>query len=314
MKNISLRQLRAIPAIQAAGTISNAAKALGLTGPAVTLQLRQLEDEFGTPLFDRTTQGMRLTDAGRAVLETAKAVDERLASLVQEIDSIRGARTGKLRLGVVSTAKYFAPRLISGFLKEHSDVQLDLTVGNRAKTLEALREHTVDIALMGRPPRDFPVKAMVFGDHPLVIIAPAGHKLAKKRGISKEALAREPFLVREKGSGTRMSLELFFSEIPEKNDNLGSVLDSNETIKQSVIAGLGIAFISAHTIEQELQLGRLVILDVEGMPIRRQWYSVSRADHLPTPTMAAFNDFLFHHGPSYLPLIDMPYPESAYQG
>ena len=311
MKNVSLRQLRAISAIEETGKIINAAKRLGLTGPAVTLQLRQLEDELGATLFDRTPEGMRLTDAGRIVLDAAKSVQDRLAAMAEAIDAAKGVHSGSLRLGVVSTAKYFAPRLISAFLKIHPAVRLKLTVGNRARTISALQDRAIDIALMGRPPRDFPVRSMVFGDHPLVIIAPQGHPLAKKRGITKEMLIPETFLIREQGSGTRMSLELFFSDIPEKREKFGTELDSNETIKQAVIAGLGIAFISAHTIEQELQLGKLVILDVEGMPIRRQWFSVSRAAQAPTPMMAAFNDFLFRQGPSHLPVISNPYPEAA---
>jgi LysR family transcriptional regulator, low CO2-responsive transcriptional regulator len=301
MRNLTLRQLRSLQAICACGKISLAAKELGLTAPAVTLQLQQLEADVGLTLFDRAPEGMRPTAAGLAVLEAARAVDERLRMLSDEIDAISGRRIGNLKLGVVSTAKYFAPRLMAAFQKQHPGIQVDLHVGNRAKTIDALRRHELDIVLMGRPPHEVPVRSLVFGDHPFVIIAPAGHPLATKRNITKVEIARERFLIREPGSGTRISLEIFFADIPEKLDDLGTEMGSNETIKQAVMAGLGIAFISAHTIEQELQLRRLVILDVLGVPIVRQWFSVSRLDRSLSPAMQAFNDFLTRDGSRYLP-------------
>jgi DNA-binding transcriptional LysR family regulator len=305
MRNPTLRQLRSLLAIHATGKISAAAKGLGLTAPAVTLQLQQLEAEVGLPLFDRTPEGMRPTAAGFAVLEAARAIDERLRLLGEEIEAISSGRTGNLKVGVVSTAKYFAPRLLAAFLKHYPGVQVDLVVGNRAETIAALKRHDLDTALMGRPPREVPVRSLVFGDHPFVIIAPADHPLAPKRRISKAAIARERFLIREPGSGTRMSLEVFFADIPEKLEDLGTEMGSNETIKQAVMAGLGVAFISAHTIEQELQLGRLVILDVEGMPITRQWFAVSRMDRSMSPAMEAFNGFLTRHGAGCLPAVDL---------
>jgi DNA-binding transcriptional LysR family regulator len=311
MRNTTLRQLRSLQAIHTCGKISSAAKELGLTAPAVTLQLKQLEEDVGLTLFDRTPDGMRPTAAGLAVLEAARAVDERLRMLTDEIDAISGRKIGNLKLGVVSTAKYFAPRLMAAFQGQHSGIQVDLRVGNRAKTIDALRRHDLDIVLMGRPPREVPVRSLVFGDHPFVIIAPAGHPLAAKRGIAKAEIATERFLIREPGSGTRISLEIFFADLPEKLEDLGTEMGSNETIKQAVMAGLGIAFISAHTIEQELQLRRLVILDVRGMPIMRQWFSVSRLDRSLSPAMQAFNDFLTQDGSRYLPAFGDPRPALA---
>ena len=303
MQNITLRQLRSVRAIQNRAKISSAAKDLGLTAPAVTLQLQQLEAEVGLPLFDRTPEGMRPTAAGLAVLEAARAIDERLRLLNEEIASISEGKAGNLKLGVVSTAKYFAPRLIAAFLKQHPGIHIDLFVGNRADTIAALKRHDLDTALMGRPPRDVPVRSLMFGDHPFVIIAPADHPLAGKHNISKAEIAQQRFLIREPGSGTRTSLEIYFADVPEKLDDLGTEMGSNETIKQAVMAGLGIAFISAHTIEQELQLKRLVILDVEGMPITRQWFGVSRLDRSISPAMRAFNDFLTRKGAASLPIF-----------
>ncbi len=314
MIRFSLRQLHAVIAIARTGRISLAGEALGLTGPAVTLQLKQMEQEAGMTLFDRTPEGLLPTAAGHAVVLAAREIEERLRRLGDELESLADGNTGTLRLGVVSTAKYFAPRLIAAFLKERPGIKVDLLVGNRAETIAALGNHSLDIALMGRPPRDLPVRSLVFGDHPLVIVAPPDHPLVARRDIPRQEIARERFLVREPGSGTRISLEIFFAGIPEKLENLGAEMGSNETIKQAVMAGLGVAFISAHTIEQELQLKRLAILDVEGMPIRRQWFAVSRLDRSVSPAMEIFNSFLVRKGPAYLPITPKTYPASAFPG
>jgi DNA-binding transcriptional LysR family regulator len=309
MRNLTLRQFKAIQAIANHGKIVNAAKVLGLTSSAVTIQLRQVEEEIGLALFDRTAGGMRPTAAGLAVVDAAQAIDERLRLLKDQMDAVKGVRAGSLRLGVVSTAKYFAPRLMAAFMKEHPDIDMRLVVGNRAETIGSLKSHDVDVALMGRPPKDVPVRASAFGDHPLVIIAPPDHPLAAARDISKERIAGEHFLIREPGSGTRISLEIFLGDVPGRIDDLGVEMGSNETIKQAVMAGLGVAFISAHTIASEVEAGRLVILDVAGMPIRRQWFAVMRTDRAVSPAMAAFQDFLMRKGAMHLPLFGKLYPD-----
>jgi DNA-binding transcriptional LysR family regulator len=312
MRNLTLKQLKAVQAIVDHGKIVNAANVLGLSPPAVTIQLRQLEEEAGLALFDRTTDGMRPTAAGLAFLDAAQAIDERLRMLDDQMDAIRGVKTGSIRLGAVSTAKYFAPRLMAAFMKEYPDIDMRLVIGNRAETIASLKNRDIDIALMGRPAKDVPVRASAFGDHPLVIIAPPDHPLAGVRDISKERIAEEHFIIREPGSGTRISLEIFLSEIPGRIDDLGIEMDSNETIKQAVMAGLGIAFISAHTIAFEVEAGRLVILDVAGMPIRRQWFSVMRGDHAISPAMATFHDFLMLKGAMDLPLFGKLYPDTGF--
>lgn len=314
MRNLTLRHLKSLVAIARNGKISVAAQHLGLTGPAVTLQLKQVEDDIGMRLFDRTPDGMRATAAGELMLRSAHAIQDELRNLEEGLAALKDGKQGTLRLGAVSTAKYFAPRLIAAFGKDNPDIHIDLFIGNRAETIEALRNRQIDIALMGRPPRDIEVRASVFGDHPLVIVAPPDHRLASKRDISKEELVGERFLLRERGSGTRTSLEIFFSDVPGKLDNLGAEMGSNETIKQAVMAGLGIAFISAHTIEQELQLGKLVLLDVDGVPIRRQWFSISRTDMSATPVMDAFAQFLARQGARHLPLIERTYPHRPDDG
>ena len=308
MKHVTIRQLQTMLAISRNGKISSAANSLGLTGPAVTLSLKDLEAECGQPLFDRTRDGLRPTVAGDAVLKAATDIELRLRRLYEEIETLSGAKTGRLRIGAVSTAKYFAPTLMAAFRAERPGVNLSLAVGNRETIIEALKNYEIDMALMGRPPRDFDIRAQVFGDHPLVIIASPTHPLAHDRNIEKEQLIGEHFLVREKGSGTRSSLDIFMRDAPGWTESDHEEMASNETIKQAVMAGMGIAFISAHTIAMELELKRLVILDVAGMPIRRQWYAVSRADRSLSPAMTAFNSFLVNEGARHLPFIPTIYP------
>ncbi|MHB0954180.1 MAG: LysR family transcriptional regulator [Allorhizobium sp.] len=311
MRNLTLKHLRATQAILKHGTIAGAANAIGLTPSAITIQLKQVEEDAGIILFDRTNEGLRPTTAGLAFIDAAQMIEERLRVLDDEIDAIKGLRVGSLTLGCVSTAKYFAPHMMATFRKEHPDISITLAIGNRAEIISSLRNHEVDIALMGRPPKDLPLRSAVFGDHPLVMIAAPDHPLAHRRGITKEEIAKEHFLIRERGSGTRISLEIFLSEIPGRLDDLGTEMASNETIKQAVMAGLGVAFISAHTIALELEYGRLAMLDVVGMPIRRQWFSVMRDDRTLSPAMYAFQDFLRRRGAQCLPFFNKLYPETS---
>lgn len=306
MLNLTIRQLHAILVVDRLGQINLAAREIGLTPPAVTLQIQHAEAMVGTALFERNSEGFRATDAGRAVIDAARDIELRLATLKDDIVSIRGAGLGRLRLGAVSTAKYFVPRLMAGFAEERPGIEISLTIGNRAAIIEALSEQQIDIALMGRPSRKTPVETTLLGDHPLVIIAAPDHPLAGKRQISKQRIAEEAFLVREPGSGTRTSLELFLSDIPGRLDNLGTEFSSNETIKQAVMAGMGIAFISAHTIAMEVEIGRLAVLDVADTPVLRQWFVVRRADRARSPAMDAFESFVSNYGRDFLPAIVTP--------
>ncbi|KAA0972271.1 LysR family transcriptional regulator [Aureimonas fodinaquatilis] len=303
MINLTLRQLRSVQAIHRHGTISGAARTLGLTSPAITLQIKQLEETLGLALFDRSSGGMRLKEAGACVLAAANVIDTALHDMEAEIEALKGLRRGRIRLGVVSTAKYFAPSVLAAFADEHPDVDVELTVGNKSRIFDELRDYSIDIALMGQPPRDLPVRASVFGEHPLVIVSRPDHRLASQHKIARNELLGERMIARERGSGTRRSLEVFTRDVPELLDDRLLELDSNETIKQSVMAGLGIALISAHTIATELDLGRLVVLDVVGTPIRRQWFVVTRADRTPTPAETAFWQFLLRRGERFLPVL-----------
>ncbi|MDP2733666.1 MAG: LysR substrate-binding domain-containing protein [Hoeflea sp.] len=313
MLNISLRQMRTLLAIQKHGKISAAARAMGLTSPAVTLQLQQLEQELGCQLFLRTKSGAQPTEIGEIAIETAFRMISELTSLEETVQAHKGIAAGTIRLGVVSTGKYFAPRLIAAFTAVHPGISMTLVAANRAEIVQKLHDHDIDVALMGRPPTSFKVNATLFGDHPLVFIANPDHPLVGRLDISKEELAEQKFIVRERGSGTRSSLEFFMSDTLEGLRTTPTEMDSNETIKQAVIAGLGIAFISGHTIEQECQNGKIAILDVMQTPIRRQWFSIRHASRTSTPALQALDDFLRLRGPSLLPVLSKPYPASPSQ-
>ncbi|MAU98378.1 MAG: LysR family transcriptional regulator [Fulvimarina sp.] len=308
MRNLTLRQLRSVQAISRHGTIAAAARQLGLTAPAVTLQVKQMEDDVGLALFDRTSDGMRLTVAGTAILAAANAIETTLRGLSEEIDSIKGVRSGTINLGVVSTAKYFAPRLIAAFRDAYPEIEMKLKVGNRHDIIADLKDYKLDIALMGRPPTEFPVASTFFGDHPLVIIAEPDHPLVREREIRRERLLSERIIIREQGSGTRTALEGFFAGDLERLASCSVEMGSNETIKQAVMAGLGIAFISAHTIAFEVEMGRIAVLDVAEMPIRRKWYAVCRQERIAAPAERAFKAFLVERGAKHLPLLDKLYP------
>jgi DNA-binding transcriptional LysR family regulator len=303
MLNLTLRQLHSILAVDRLGQINLAAREIGLTPPAISLQMQQAEAIVGTPLFERTAEGFRATDAGRAAIEAARDIERRMAMLQDDMIAIRGAGLGRLRLGAVSTAKYFVPRLMAGFAEERPGINVSLKIGNRAAIIEALDARQIDVALMGRPSRMTPVESTLLGDHPLVIIAAPDHPLAKVRNISKQRIADEHFFVREPGSGTRLSLELFLSDFPGRLDNLGVDFSSNETIKQAVMAGMGVAFISAHTIAMEVEIGRLVVLDVAETPVLRQWFVARRSDRARSPAMTAFENFVSDRGRTFLPEV-----------
>lgn len=310
LRNVTLRQLRVLAAVARAGGVTRAAALLHVTPPAVTLQLQALQEEAGLPLVERSPAGMVLTEAGREVAETAARIEAALADCGALLAALADADRGTVTAGVTSTAKYFAPRALAAFARAHPGLDLRLAVGNRAETIAGLREHTLDLAVMGRPPDDLTVEAAPIGPHPHVIVADPAHRLAGWRGIAPAALAEEVFLVREPGSGTRSLMERFFAQHAIA-PRAGMELGSNETIKQAVMAGLGIAFLSAHTIELEVSSGRLVVLDVVGLPVVRQWYAVHLAERRLTPAGRLLRRFLTEEGAHHLPTLCGGLPAAA---
>lgn len=301
MKNITFRQLKSIRAIEKHGKIVGAAKALGLTAPAVTLQLKQIEAESGIALFDRMATGMFPTEAGYAVLSAARDIEERLAQLEEELDAFKGVKRGRITVGAVSTVRYFAQPMVAAFTAAYPNIDLELFIERRADTVERLRNRTIDVALLGRPPRDFSVRAAVFGEHSLVAVSSRHHPLVGRHGISKAEIAREHFYLRSPDSGTRVFFDRFMSEIPGRSDGPNTEMESIEDIKQAILSDNGVAFLAVHSVAAEVQAGKLAILDVVGLPIRRQWFAVSRTDRTITPLISAFESFLSTEGKKFLP-------------
>src|SRR3954447_20534466 len=295
-RRTSLRQLRALGAITSTKSLSAAAQLLSVTPPAVTQQLHLLEEVLGgVPLYERSADGARPTEAGREVLIALERVESALRDCATAIDALRGMDGGRVSVGVISTAKYFAPFALAAFQRANPKVEMRVWVGNRAEVISALEKFEFDLCIMGYPPEAFPVERAVIGDHPHVIIAAPDHRLAARQGIMLPELAGERFLLREPGSGTRaLMLGLFAGqEVPEgRRMEIGS----NETIKQAVMAGMGLALLSAHTIAAEVADGRLKVLDVDGLPVVRQWFVVRRAERRLLPAARALWDHLAWNG------------------
>ncbi|PNG25888.1 LysR family transcriptional regulator [Methylocella silvestris] len=306
MRRMTLKHLETVVAVAESGTIVAAAELLNVTAAALTSRIKLLEDDVGVALFDRTGGRLRLTSAGQEVVTIAMRVDLLLAELKATLTAHKDKNAGRVTIGVASTAKYFAPRLIASFARGHPRVEIAVTVGNRATIVAALREQTVDVALMGFPPADVPVVAEIFGPHPQVIIAPPDHSMAKRVGIDKTELCHEAFIVREAGSGTRNNFDAFFAGLVLPPPRVHIEIGSNETVKQAVMAGLGLTLISAHTIEAEVAEGRLAILDVIGMPIMRQWYVVRPQGREQSPAGRSMWQFIVADGRGFLPKIALP--------
>ncbi|MDD2860345.1 MAG: LysR family transcriptional regulator [Acidiphilium sp.] len=298
--NITLRQLRAIAALHKHGSVTRAAGELNVSPPAVTLQVKALEDQLGIVLVERSAGGMVLTQGGLVIADASSRIEAVLRESAATLAAIAGAERGEIRVGIISTAKYYAPRALAAFAEAHPGIDLRLIVGNRDEIIDGLMHHVVDLAIMGRPPTEMKVSADEIGDHPHVMIAQPGHRLAGVRNIDPSELNRETMLVREAGSGTRRLMEYYCAEA-NITPRIGMQIGSNETIKQSVMAGLGVSFISAHTVDAEVADGRLVLLDILGLPIVRQWFVVHLAERAMMPASDAMLRFLRDHGGRFLP-------------
>ncbi len=295
LKHVTLRQLKVFEAVARHLSYSRAAEELHLTQPAVSMQVSALEDLAGLALTEQIGKKVSLTAAGIEIARLAGRLLQELRAAEENLAAWRGAEAGRLVIGVVSTAKYFAPALLAEFRRRHPGIELSLTVNNRSVVVKQLANNEIDLALMGSPPRDFETVAERFAEHPLVFIAPAGHPLTKKRRVSPEDVFAETLLIREPGSGTRGALERFQEE-HHLHAQTTIELGSNETIKQAVMAGLGLAFISEHTIGLERQVGRILRLPVTGTPVKRGWHLVFRADKRMMPAAAAFQSFIRSEG------------------
>ena len=289
--HLTLRQLKVFEAVARHLSFTRAAEELFLTQPAVSMQIRQLEDNVGLPLFEHLGRKIYLTEAGREMYHYSRVIAQQLAEAEVVLEELKGVRRGRLNVAVASTANYFVTRLIATFSKRVEDLTVSLEVTNREGLLRSLEHNETDLVIMGRPPEDMDLVAEPFMDNPLVVIAAPDHPLAGQKGIPLEALQGETFVVREMASGTRIAMERFFAEQGVQL-NTGMEMRSNEAVQQAVQAGLGLGIVSIHTLELELESNRLVMLDVDAFPIMRQWYIVHRKGKRLSPVVQAFKAFV----------------------
>jgi DNA-binding transcriptional LysR family regulator len=284
---------------------TRAAEELHLSQPAVSMQVRQLEEEAGLPLFERLGNRILLTEAGRELHEYSRSVNRLLQEMQEVLESLKGVNRGRLHLAVASTVNYFAPRLLAIYHRRYPGIGLQLDVTNRERLVRLLEDNAVDLVLMGIPPTDVQVESEAFMENPLVVIAPPDHALARERAIPLTRLAEEVFVMREPGSGTRQTMERFFSE-RGLTIRPGMQMTRNEAVKQAVRSGLGLSVVSLHTIELELETRRLVTLDVEGFPDRRQWHLVYRRGKRLSPAANAFREFVLTEAALIAPPVFTP--------
>ncbi len=291
MIHLTLRQLQMLEAVARCGSFSKASAELHLSQPAVSMQIRQLEESLDLPLFEQIGKKIYLTEAGRETLQAGQVIQQQLVNLETSLANLRGLKGGSLRISVASTVSYFSARLVALFREQYPDVRISLNVVNRETLLQHLLDNTIDLVLMGRPPEGYDVQAQPFMNNLLVVIAAPNHPLTGIKHISLSRLIQESFVAREMGSGTRSSVEAYFM-------SQGLVLkpamemNKNEAIKQAVEVGLGLGVVSIHTIGVELAMNRLCVLDVEGFPLQRKWFLVQREGRRLSPVAQTFADFV----------------------
>ena len=295
MKHATLRQLKVFEAVARHLSFSRAAEELHLTQPAVSTQVKKLEDHAGIALFEQFGKKIYLTPAGAELLAIGRGIIQQFESAESAMTQFKGVSGGKLNVAVISAGDYFFPRLLVEFIGRHQGVVLNFTVHNREGLLSQMAANLTDLAIMVRPPVDADMVAEAFAPHPYVIVAPSAHALVGESAIRVERLLREPFIVRERGSDTWHSMQEGFGAHIDRL-NIAMQIRSTETIKQAVIAGMGLAFLSRHTIAQELRTGSLKVLDVRGFPLMLNWYVVNRRHKRLPPVAHAFKDFLVNEG------------------
>jgi len=287
----TIRQLQVFNAVALARNFTKASEKLHLSQPAVSLQIKQLELSVGLPLFDRLGNKISLTEAGHAVLKCSQTIANVLDDTEESIDQLKGFNRGRLNLSVATTAAYFISRTLADFVAAYPDVSISLDVTNRETLLQQLDDNVPDIVIMGEAPANKDLNSLAFKENPLVIVAEKNHPLAKRKAIPIGELEKLSFVSREEGSGTRAAIKRYL-ESQEVNFNFIMEMTSNEAIKQSVEAGLGLGIVSAQSVELEIETERLVNLDIDGFPIVRHWYVVSRAGKQLSPVASLFERFL----------------------
>ena len=299
MLNVTIRQRAVFAAVARHLSFARAAEELHLTAPAVSMQIKQLEGQVRLPLFERNSSAVSLTLTGEYFLVHARRMLGALRDADNLVSRLRKVQTGMLQLGMLTTAKYFVPYLLAEFLKDHPGVQPRLVEGNRLEISEALHNNELDLAIMGRPPKELDTVAEGFAPHPHGFVVSADHRLAHLPEITVSDLAGESVIIREPGSGTRQTMEMLFREW-HIAPPVRMQLSNTESVKQAVMANLGLAFVSLHTVAEELKSGRLVMLSLDEMPLMRQWHIVRLTQRVLSPAAETFRHFILESGAQFL--------------
>ena len=293
--HLTLQQLKLFESVYRNGSYTRAAEELHLTQPAISIQLKRLEEQAGIPLFEQVGKKIFPSTAGKIMYEASLDILKRVTDLNNSIESLKGIVKGQLKMSVVTTAKYFMPLLLGRFLKEYPEVEPRLKFSNRANVVQRLMDNVDDFVVMGQTPDDSKLEKHPFLENIIVPVAPPDHPLAKEKNIPLERLIQERFLVREPGSGTRQLFDSLLADL-ELNIEPYMELGSAEAIKQGVMAGLGLAVLSLHSLRLERASKKLVVLDVQGFPIKRRWFAVYLQGKQLSLTSKTFLDFILEHG------------------
>ena len=291
MRHATLRQLRIFASAASHLSFARAAEELHLSAPAISIQIAQLEREARVPLFERLGRRLYLTAAGSALLRASTAILGQVRAVEEELGALRGVEGGLLNIGVISAGDYFLPTLLAEFCARHRGVQIALSVCNREDLIRRLDHNLVDLAVMSQQPEGSDFESAPFAAHPIVIVAAPGHRLAGARRVPLSALAREPFIAREHGSLTRVAMDETLRRA-RLRPGIAIEASSNETVKQAVAAGFGVAFVSAHAVGLEVQAKRLAVLEIVEPPMQRKWFAVHRRGKRLPAVAQAFVAFL----------------------
>ena len=289
--NITFRQLKLFLALADTGSVSRAARECHVTQPTASMQLKAVSDSVGVPIYEVISRRVHLTDAGRDLARTARSIADDWAAFEQRIDATKGLTRGKLRVAVVSTAKYFVPRLLGTFCGKYPDIDISLEVSNRDGVVQRLRDNHDDLYIMSMPPTDIDLEDQVFMPNPLVVIAANSHPLAARRDLELDDLSKQRFILRERGSGTRMAIDAHFKRLKFK-PNLRLELGSNEAIKEAVAGNLGVSVVSSHALHGQAAEHGASVLDVRGFPIESNWHVVRQKGKQLSPIAKVFQEHL----------------------
>lgn len=296
LRHLTLRQLQIFEATVRLGSYTRAAEELFLTQPTVSMQIKKLTETVGLPLFEHIERKISPTEVGQELYRACMGMFDIVDNLDSSIASFKGLKRGRLRLGVITTAKYFIPEILGGFCHEYPEIDISLKVTNRDRILERINQGEDDLYVLGQMPNESALESISFAPNPMVVVAQKDHPLTRERNITLERLAQEPLILREPGSGIRdITMRLFREKglHPKVRLELGS----NEAIKHAVVGGLGVALLSLHTFSLEGAAGPVALLDVEGFPVQRQWYLVYPKERNLTLIATAFLEYARKAGP-----------------